>query len=141
MAFTWLTEENSGHHLAESCWTFSDIGEPEACEECISGQLADCQLCSQHVGCLVGGNLIAATPASSEIECKTLCEDRAGCVYYTWFESSTFFKKICFLLSSCEDTEDCTGCSSGPPSCQGDYCTGIKYNELDDSTRNEKHGK
>ena len=141
VAFTWLTQDNSDHHLAESCWTFSDIGEPEACKECISGQLADCELCSQPFGCEIGENLIATVQVSSEIECKIKCAETAGCGYYTWFESSTTFKKICYLLSSCEDKVDCSSCMSGPPSCRADYCTGIEYRILDDPTRNEHYGK
>ena len=142
IAFTWLSQNNSDHHLAESCLIFTDIGTPEACEECISGQLADCQLCSHPVSCEIGEeNLIDTAPVATEIECKIMCADTAGCEYYTWFENSTIFRKVCFLLSSCEDKVDCVGCSSGPPSCQGEYCEGIEYKELDDPTRSEKHGK
>ena len=138
VAFTWK-KQLWYNELAESCWTFSDIGEPEACKECISGQLANCQLCSQHFGCQIGENLIATVQVLSEIECKIKCADTAGCGYYTWFESSTTFKKICYLLSSCGDTVDCSNCMSGPPLCP--YCKGMEYNELDDPTRNINHGK
>ena len=68
-----------------------------------------------------------------------MCYHKAGCEYYTWYENSTAFMNICFLLSSCEDNVNCTGCSSGSSQC--DHCKEIEYNLLDDPTRNEKHGK
>lgn len=136
VAFTWLNQDH--HPLAESCVTYSGIGEPETCDECTSGLLADCQTCSQPVGCqVISENLIDSVTASSEVECKNLCYDTIGCVYYTWYEKSPAFRNICFLLSSCEDTVDCTGCTSGPPQC---FCKDIEFKLLDDPTRNAKHG-
>lgn len=141
IAFPWLPKDYEDHHFAESCLTYSKIGTPESCKECISGRLANCQVCSQPVECHISENLLAAVPAWSEIDCQSLCAVTEGCGYYTWIESSTFLEKICFLLSSCGDTVDCTGFMSGPPQCQTDYCTEIEYNELDDPIRNENHRK
>ena len=138
-AFTWM---NKDHHLfPESCVTYSDIGELETCEECTSGRLADCQLCSQPVGCQIDQNFIAAVSTTTEVDCQHVCALTTNCTFYTWVDSSEFLNNMCFLLSSCEDTVECTGCSSGPPSCQEDFCEGIEYRLLDDPTRNEKHGK
>ena len=141
VAFTWLNSDYEDHHFAESCLTYTAIGEPEACNECTSGQLADCKPCSQPVECHISENLLAAVPASFEIECKEMCADTEGCGYCTWIENSIFLENICFLLSSCGETVECEGCSSGPPQCKTDHCSGIKYNLLDDPTRNEEHGK
>ena len=142
VAFTWKTRNFADHHLAESCLTYNYIPEePENCQECISGQVADCQVCSHSVECQIGENLIAEVPTATELECKNICADMTGCGFYTWFDGSTPLKNLCFLLSSCGDTVECKGCSSGPPQCQTEYCKGIEYNNLDDPTRNENYGK
>ena len=145
VAFTWLDSDFAIQLLPESCLTYSGFGETVTCRECTSGRVADCQLCSQPVGCQIGKNLLDAVPGSSEVECKHMCYHKAGCEYYTWYENSTAFMNICFLLSSCENNVDCTGCTSGSHQCQTEYCKGIEYNLLEDPTRNptwnEVHGK
>ena len=138
-AFSWINKE---HPLfPESCLTYTNSSQPVTCEECVSGRLADCQLCSHSVSCQIWENMISAVPTTTEVECQYVCARTADCKYYTWFNGSAVPKNICFLLSSCGETEDCTSCSSGPSSCQEDHCEGIDYKILDDPTRNEKHGK
>ena len=48
-AFSWLGKGYEDHHFKESCLTYNGIGTLEACQDCISGQLVDCQLCSQEI--------------------------------------------------------------------------------------------
>ena len=137
-AYTWLSGKYVEQHFAESCITYSDIGTPDSCQECISGVEADCRVCGLHLECQVADNLITMVTTSTELECKETCAETQACGYYTWFDSSTPLKNFCFLLTSCGDVVECEGCSSGPPKC---HCNGIEYNLLDDPTRNEKHGK
>ena len=141
VAYTWLSGQFVEQHFAETCLTYSDIGTPESCKDCISGVVADCQVCGRPVECAIGNNLIAEVPTSTEVGCKKICEYYTGCGYYTWFDGTTVLKNLCFLLTSCGETVECEGCSSGPPQCKTDYCEGMEYNLLDDPTRNEKHGK
>ena len=138
-AYTWLSGQFVEQHLAESCLIYSDIGTPDSCEECISGLVADCRVCGHHEECQVANNLISMVATSTELECKEACQNTQGCGYYTWYDSSTSFKNLCFLLTSCGDPVECEGCSSGPPKCQ--TCEEIEYNLLDDPTRNEIRGK
>ena len=105
--------------------------------------LADAELCSQPVGCQVQDNLVATVLKHSETECQHSCSVSAGCKFYTWYEGSADTKQTCQLLISCEETVECTGCASGPAICGGEFanCTVMKYNKLDDPTRNVQHGK
>jgi len=41
-------------------------------------------------------------------ECQELCRDREECTFFTWFE------KQCYLLNTCDYTQQCPGCVSGP---------------------------
>ena len=142
VAYTWLSGQFVEQHLAESCLIYSDIGTPESCENCISGLVADCHVCSHPVECQVEDNLITMVTTSTELECKNTCENTQGCEYYTWHDSSASLKNFCFLLTSCENVVECNkGCSSGPPQCQTEHCEEIEYKLLDDPTRNKKHGK
>ena len=140
VAFTFLSKDYD-QLIPEACITYTDIGKPLTCEECISGRFEDCQLCSQPVVCEKGGTIILLVPTSTKVECQTFCSKTTDCKYYTWFDNSAVTKNICFLLSGCGDTVERSDCMSGPPTGQGDYCTGIDYNELDDPTRNENQGK
>ena len=141
VAFSWLSGKFVEQYLAETCLTFNDTSTPESCEECISGMVADCQVCGQHEECQVENNLITTITTSTELECKETCQNTEGCEYYTWYDDSTSLKNSCFLLTFCGDTVECEGCSSGPPKCPRDYCEGLEYNLFDDHTRNEKYGK
>ena len=140
-AFTWLDRSFPSQYLTESCLTYTRISALENCKECTSGQVAACKVCSQPVECQIGANLLAEASTSTELECKETCENTPDCSYYTWFDGSTVLKNLCFLLTSCGDTVECEGCSSGPPQCPTDYCEGIEFNLLDDPTRNENNGK
>ena len=139
-AYTWMSGSYADQYLAESCLTFYGIGTTVSCQECTSGLIADCQVCSQTVECQIE-HYIAIVPTSTEVGCKNICAYTTDCGYYIWFDSTTALKNFCFLLTSCGDSVECEGCSSGPPQCPTDYCTDIEYNLLDDPTRNEKHGK
>ena len=103
--------------------------------------LTDAELCSQPVGCKVQDNLVATVLKHSETQCQHSCSVSAGCKFYSWYEGSADTKQTCQLFISCQETVECTGCASGPAVCEGDYCTVMKYNELDDPTRNENYGK
>merc|ERR1711892_371104 len=41
-------------------------------------------------------------------QCQDICRTLSECAYFTWFD------RQCFLLSSCEFTENCKCCISGP---------------------------
>ena len=138
LAFSYF---NEGPNFAETCKLFSDIGKQTTCSDCTSGRIIDCQPCSEPVACeITDANLISDLETDTEFECWRTCKATTSCVYYTWFDDSTFLKNRCFLLSTCGETQGCTGCISGPANCKTKYCEGIEYRELDDPTRNENHG-
>ena len=139
IAYTWMSGNYGDQYLAESCLTFYEIGTTVSCKECTSGLVTDCEVCSHPVECQIQ-HYIAIVETSTEVGCKNICAYTTDCGYYTWFDGSTILNNLCFLLTSCGDSVECEGCSSGPPQCT-DYCEGIEYNLLDDPTRNEKYGK
>jgi len=53
-----------------------------------------------------------------EETCKEYCYNTSGCEFYTWYDSTEFPQNLCVLLTSCDEIyQGCSGCFSGPPSC------------------------
>ena len=74
------------------------------------------EICESEYGCVVtGDNLLATVEAASSAACHILCLGQPGCVFYTYFLSSS----TCLLLTSCEETDiSCPDCASGPAFCE-----------------------
>ena len=70
-AFSWINKE---HPLfPKSCLTYTNSSQPVTCEECTSGRLEDCQLCSQALSCSTSDNLVSAVSTTTELECQYVC--------------------------------------------------------------------
>merc|ERR1712168_1434647 len=54
-------------------------------------------------------NIVGSTNTQSVELCQEACRDNSECNFFSYIGSQ------CFLLSSCETTEPCPGCMSGPP--------------------------
>merc|ERR1719219_571033 len=67
-------------------------------------------------------NIIGSTTASDAESCQAACRNNTECNFFSHIGSQ------CFHLSSCDSTEACPGCMSGPPlpplsECQGETTT------------------
>jgi hypothetical protein len=121
-AFTWTTEENL--NFESSCFLFAATSNRTTCKECISGP-ASCT-CSSEVACSGDeDNILDAIPGvEEEAECQDLCAGMTSCRFYTWYDSTSFPRYTCILLTSCDVTDNsCSGCFSGPPACSEQIST------------------
>merc|ERR1712066_867538 len=55
-------------------------------------------------------NVVGSTNAQNVDECQNSCRNNTECNFFSYIASQ------CFLLASCNTTEPCSGCMSGPPS-------------------------
>merc|ERR1712168_592734 len=55
-------------------------------------------------------NVVGSTNSATVEECQSSCRNNTECNFFS------FIGTQCFLLSSCNTTEPCSGCMSGPPS-------------------------
>lgn len=70
---------------------YSDIGDGEnlPCWLCVSGEVKNCELCSEPIECEIGENFISAVKTSTEIECKEVCIETSG--------KGFFYMKNCLI--------------------------------------------
>ena len=93
-------------------------------EECdVFGFNTVCDLSASHI-------LAVIPELEDEIPCQSECQDQSGCTHFSWIKNKDGPTK-CFLLDSCDSTEDCAGdCQmsvSGPvtPSLKESCCDEI----------------
>jgi len=116
-SWTWNTEKN--HEIKDACILYSSTGEKAYFPETVSGPRS-C-VCSENVACSATEDNLIRFEENVNIEetCQELCHNSNGCQFYTWYDTNESLAHICFLLTDCKDRfEGCSGCHSGPPSCE-----------------------
>ena len=127
-AFTWTTQDNL---LELHCFLFGSIANQTSREDCISGP-SSCT-CSSEVGCQADENNILEEidAVETEAECQNYCLENPLCMFYTWLNADNFPALYCVLLSSCEETDPCQGCYSGPPQCSHEISTTTASSDIE----------
>merc|ERR1711936_1398889 len=69
-----------------------------------------CEDFSEGLCPLSEDNIVGSIVSPNVEECQSTCRSSADCNFFS------FIGTQCFHLSSCETTEPCPGCMSGPPS-------------------------
>jgi len=128
--------DGSAHPYPWVCFLFTSNEEEFECEGCESGGKTDCSCGSANLQCVKdeNDNLLDVFPSTSEMACKTLCQEFTDCEFYSWFNSSNPIGDECYLFSTCNQVVACSGCSTGPKQCE--IKCPDKYMIMDDSTRN-----
>ena len=92
-------------------------------QNCVSGP-KDCS-CSFIGECDMNHSNLVDVQHSvhDEDSCRELCEvfEFSKCHFFTYFDSTSDFPRLCFLFNSCKEKNDCAGCSHGPREC--DFCS------------------
>jgi len=102
-------------HTVISCILFSFVMSQERCVR----SLRDKELCSDQYTCSIQEDALLQTIPNIDDEgtCHSLCEVLPNCGFYTWYDTSAYLARMCFLFSSCNIHGDCTGCHTGPVIC------------------------
>lgn len=131
---------NSSTCISFSCELLVSIGEPNPCEDCVSGPKS-CT-CSGDYSCNTLGETLVdfVFDVLSEEACQDICARTSQCTWYTWYSGKG---KTCALLTQCNSPEvvedgtvksgagDCSNQKIMPEPC-------LNYNILDSFTRNVK---
>ena len=118
--------------VAGFCYKFKQLTGMHACDTCSSGTTPEYMegACPFEVEDELGEE-----SAESAENCWKKCFDTPGCNSFTWYNSSTPFRNICFLFSACDQLYPCIGCQSGRVNCIATpQC--FEYSILDEETRN-----
>ena len=114
LAFTWTSDDTPELRLV--CLLFSATSNQTFCEGCVSGP-ARCT-CSKEEACVSDDNFLENIPGVlEEGKCQNVCARTPSCMFYTWHDATTFYPYTCVLLTSCDQTESCSRCFSGPSVC------------------------
>merc|ERR1719300_2045807 len=114
--WTWTDESNQ--EFQEWCVLFGSVGEEISYQNCVSGPRS-C-VCSENFACTatIDNEISVYQNVALEETCQDYCYNTSGCEFYTWYDSTEVPKNLCVLLTSCDQTfQGCSGCFSGPPSC------------------------
>jgi len=117
VAFTWTSETNQ--EIQDGCLLFSSVENEIEFPNSVSGQRS-CVFCSENFACRASDENEISVYENVNLEetCQEYCFNTSGCEIYTWYDSNEVLANLCVLLTSCDETfPGCTGCYSGPPTC------------------------
>jgi len=117
VAFTWTSETNQ--EIQDGCLLFSSVENEIEFPNSVSGQRS-CVFCSENFACRASDENEISVYENVNLEetCQEYCFNTSGCEIYTWYDSNEVLANLCVLLTSCDETfPGCTGCFSGPPTC------------------------
>merc|ERR1719495_368787 len=78
---------------------------------CLSlGKAQSCNDFTEGLCPLSEDNVVGSTNSPTVDQCQNSCRNNTECNFFSYIGSQ------CFLLASCNTTEPCSGCMSGPPS-------------------------
>jgi len=97
-----------------TCYLFTELSGIHACETCSSGVTYEVV---QGACSFNEDNELTEVFTNSAEECFHQCVDNPECQAFTWYDSSTPFKNVCFLFRTCDDVAICAGCQSGRVDC------------------------
>jgi len=117
VAFTWTSETNQ--EIQDGCLLFSSVENEIEFPNSVSGQRS-CVFCSENFACRASDENEISVYENVNLEetCQEYCFNTSGCEIYTWYDSNEVLANLCVLLTNCDETfPGCTGCYSGPPTC------------------------
>ncbi len=122
-------------NVAGWCYEFAELEGIHSCEDCFSGTLPTrfSGICDTHPD-----NIIDELLTSSAEDCHQACIDAAGCMGYTWWDTTTVLENYCYLYTECAEVKSCAGCSGGSMNCFSPLQC-FDYLILDSETRNENY--
>ena len=136
--YTWYGE--NGLKFQNVCVTFKDLLTKYQCSSCKSGKIEvdeDC-FCDSGMGeCSIqSNNFLKGSHGTSRFDCLLQCFEIEDCEYFTFYSANhESIREQCFFFTSCDEVTDSAETFHSAIDCENDFCSGIEYKILNDSTR------